>query len=110
MKPTTDIYCPKCGRKMQQMGANWGCTQGNMPLSVVAFNLIEELVTHPPSTEDPMTHTFDATRWFCPADATRLVEHDGAAQCPVCHRMPPKALLYNLMEKLPHRDEQGRYH
>ena len=97
------IYCPKCGSQMDTSGREFTCHRGQMGLSQrMRDELIAGFITPGVQTPPRAWSIGIGGAWFCPRDATRMVESDGVLACPQCGRSLNQ-YVYQLIELHPHR-------
>jgi hypothetical protein len=70
------------------------CSASGMDLSQKVREGLEELVAMPGAESISSRGPGHSSRWFCPADGTRLAD----AACPQCGREMPGWIRYNLIE------------
>lgn len=96
------LRCPRCGDPMEIVGGEVTCRRGQMGLSKVVQDELEEIVQSPPRRLEPRDFRWGG-RWHCPADGERMTEADGIVQCQSCQRCLPGQTLYALVELHPHK-------
>jgi hypothetical protein len=79
-------YCPKCGGRLQEVDGVLACGRGQMEIaSTVARMIRAEFGASGRTAATPRRLTYVlGGSWFCPRDATPMVECDGLLQCPIC--------------------------
>lgn len=98
------MYCPKCGRVMQDLDGILTCVPGDMPLS---RNLQGALTAKFPTQRlrsDDVEVGYQVLRWFCPGCGVPLASWE----CPQCgvSLLPER---FALVERHPHKTEDGKW-
>jgi predicted amidophosphoribosyltransferase len=101
------MYCPKCGKDMEQINGVWTCRRGDMPLSErVSAAFVDTYVLKIRANEHKRTALKWGGVWYCPGCGVRLQEQDGLLACRECGRSLNE-FLYDLIELHPHKNEPG---
>jgi hypothetical protein len=93
------MFCPCCGSPIDERGDALICLRTGVDFSVNVSKELRAFVDSPPSeTSFPVKQSRWGGNWWCPADGTRLSEHDGVVDCARCTRLLPGRVLYQLIE------------
>ena len=103
------MFCPKCGEKLSERDDHLYCVRGDMYLSEFVSTRFQDyfIDKKPPANDKPYPFPIGGT-WFCPADATRMVENDCRVTCPCCAVSFTDELIYQLIERHPHAPKGKR--
>lgn len=103
------VFCPKCGDKLEQGGDGLQCTRGSMPLSVFLANRLADVYERRVRDSKQKASSFRwGGVWYCPGCGARLEERDGLVKCEHCNQALNE-FLYQLIERHPHRNEDGTW-
>ena len=99
------MYCPKCGKLIEQRNGTWQCTSGGLEFSAPLGIRLEQrfAAAYRPGRVPVGDMRLDL--WYCPSCG---VPTDSKARCPDCTQSL-KELLYPLIEFHPHSDGKGGY-
>jgi len=91
------MYCPHCGRPLDEVGGVLTCVAGRMPLG----RILQAVLTARFPVQNERSHETEVGRkpgqWFCPACGVPLKD----MACPYCGRSL-QDLLHQLVELHPH--------
>lgn len=101
------MYCPKCGKELVSTKSGWLCENGNMYLSKhLAERLNRCFILKSESPKDLKFSFIIGGNWFCPYDATKMIEESGYVKCLEC-KISLNEFIHHLVELHPHKSHEN---
>lgn len=99
------MYCPKCGSLMEMINGELTCRRGNMGLAKYTYDRLKARFPATYERNGSIETVYDIKKWYCPGCGLPLED----SICPSCGK-GLEGFYYELIERHPHLDEEGKYY